>query len=129
MGVSIKKTVALVLALAKLHNYCINCNDSDAPCATASDAWLSELYGAVLLVATTEHSDSNRCGIAPHQLLHWAHHSDHLGINGRAVMQQQYDCRARNAHVLLPRSQHIALDGCLYGEYTTVASTGTKQHL
>jgi hypothetical protein len=25
MGVSIKKTVALVLALAKVHNFCINC--------------------------------------------------------------------------------------------------------
>jgi hypothetical protein len=102
MGVSTKKTVALVLALAKLHNFCINCNDSDAPCATASDAWQSELNGAVPLVATTEHYDSNR-GITPHQLLHGGHHSDDLGINGRAVMQQRYDRRARNAHVLLPR--------------------------
>jgi hypothetical protein len=40
--------------LHKLH-------DCDAPCATASDAWQSELNGIVPLVATTEHYDSN-CG-------------------------------------------------------------------
>jgi hypothetical protein len=31
--------------------------------------------------------DSNR-GIIPYQLLHGGHHSDDVGINGRAVMQQ-----------------------------------------
>jgi hypothetical protein len=65
--------------LHKLH-------DIDAPCATASDAWQSESNGAVPLVATTEHYDSNR-GITPYQLLHGGHHSDDLGINVRAVMQ------------------------------------------
>jgi hypothetical protein len=55
-GREYQKTVALVvLALTKLHNYCINCNDSDAPSATPSDAWRSELNGTVQLVATTEH--------------------------------------------------------------------------
>ena len=110
MGVSIKKTVALVLALAKLHNYCINCNDSDAPSATASDAWRSELNGAEPLVATTEHYDSNR-GVTPHQLLHGGHHSDDLGINGRRIRQQRYDRRATNAGELLPRdTMHLMVD-------------------
>jgi hypothetical protein len=85
MGVNITKTVAIVLALAKLHNNCMNYNHSDAPCTIASDAWQSELNGAVPLVASTEHDDSNR-GITPHQLLHGGHHSDNLGINGHAVM-------------------------------------------
>jgi hypothetical protein len=48
-----KKVVALVIALAKLHNYCIDCDDMVAP-STASDEWQSEVHGAIPLVATTE---------------------------------------------------------------------------
>jgi hypothetical protein len=38
MGVSTKKTVALVIALAKLHNDCIDCDDAIVS-SSASDEW------------------------------------------------------------------------------------------
>ena len=39
LNVSVRKTVAIVLALAKLHNYCcIDANDSAVPPSTANDA-------------------------------------------------------------------------------------------
>jgi hypothetical protein len=36
-NIRIEKTVALVVALAKLHNYCINANDNDISANTARD--------------------------------------------------------------------------------------------
>jgi hypothetical protein len=68
VNVSIEKSIALVIALAKLHNYCIDCDDTVTP-STASDKWQSEVNGAFPLVATTEaHHDLNR-DRPPRQLL------------------------------------------------------------
>jgi hypothetical protein len=39
MNVSVRKTVALVLCLAKLHNYCVDADDTDILLSTASDEW------------------------------------------------------------------------------------------
>ena len=47
MNIRIEKTVALVVALAKLHNYCINANGNDISANTARDEWTSEINGAV----------------------------------------------------------------------------------
>jgi hypothetical protein len=53
-NVTIQETVALVLSLAKLHNFCINADDGNSDTYTAIDEWLNELNGAVPLVATTQ---------------------------------------------------------------------------
>ena len=53
MNIRIEKTVALVVALAKLHNYCINANDNDISANTARDKWTSEINGAVMLSVHT----------------------------------------------------------------------------
>ena len=103
MGVTIKKTVALVLALAKLHNYCIDCNDSRVAPSTPSDEWRSEVHGAVLLVDTTEDHNNLDGGVTPRQLLDGGHHFDDFGINGRYNMQRRYNYAAANSGRVLPR--------------------------
>ncbi len=51
MSVSVKKTVALVCALGKLHNFCIdNESDMEVPTPTPADEWESEMGGGVPLV-------------------------------------------------------------------------------
>ena len=81
MNVSIRKTVALVLCLAKMHNSCIVADDNVVLSCTASDEWKNEVNGAVQMIET-EHSDSSG-GITPRQLLDGGHHFDDTGINGR----------------------------------------------
>jgi hypothetical protein len=67
MNVSVRKTVALVRCLAKLHNYCIDADDTDILLSTTSDKWQHEMNGAVPM-ESTDHSDSNG-GMTPRQLL------------------------------------------------------------
>ncbi len=51
MSVSVKKTVALVCALGKLHNFCIdNKSDMEVPMPTPADEWEIEMGGGVPLV-------------------------------------------------------------------------------
>ena len=52
MSVSVKKTVALVCALGKLHNFCIDTkgDNMDIPMATPADKWQIEMNGGVPLV-------------------------------------------------------------------------------
>jgi hypothetical protein len=52
MNVTVHKTVALVLALARLHNYCNDENEAScyAAYSTAADEWRNEVSGAVTLV-------------------------------------------------------------------------------
>jgi hypothetical protein len=58
-NVGVHRTVALVLALAKLHNYCIDANDnSDLP-FSATNEWQTEVNGGVPLVATGDQSSSH----------------------------------------------------------------------
>ena len=49
MGISIKRTVALVIALAKLHNFCIEEKDNDVPAMASADELVIEMEGAVPL--------------------------------------------------------------------------------
>jgi hypothetical protein len=61
MNVAVHKTVALVLALAKLHNYyCIDAEEQaycDTPFGSAADEWRSKENGAIPLVQTQQHSE------------------------------------------------------------------------
>lgn len=103
MRVSLKKTVALVCALAKLHNFCIDADDGDVPTSTASDEWRNEMTGAVPLVPTLN-SESGR-DVAPQQLLDGGNHFDDVGQNGRYNRQRQYDYVSRSEGRALPRDR------------------------
>jgi hypothetical protein len=67
MNVGVYKTVALVLALAKLHNYCIDADDNSDLTFTATDEWQTEVNGGVPLVATGDQSSIH--DVIPAQLL------------------------------------------------------------
>ena len=103
LNMSVRKTVALVLALAKLHNYYIDANNSANPPSTANDAWENEVNGAVPLVQT-QHSDSMDEGITPQQLLDGGNHFDDVGgTHGRNIRQLRYNYMARTQDIALPR--------------------------
>jgi hypothetical protein len=102
MGVSIKKTVALVIALAKLHNYCIDCDDAIVP-STASDEWQSEVHGAIPLVPLVEENHNLDVGITPRQLLDGGNHFDDIGSNGRYNRQRRYTYMSESAGAPQPR--------------------------
>ena len=112
MNVGIAKTVALVVALAKLHNYCIDADERDIASNTALDEWISEVNGAVPLVQVEEDLQHAGNDITPEQLLHGGHHFDDIGTAGRRTRQRRYE-RAANG-TPLPREalhSHIASIG------------------
>ena len=103
MNVAVHKTVALVLALAKLHNYCIDAEEQtycDAAFSTAADEWRSKESGAVPLVETQQHS-----GVTPRQLLDGGNHFDDIGMNGRYNRQRRYNYISETAGIALPRDR------------------------
>ena len=109
MRVSIKKTVALVCALAKLHNFCIDADDGDVPSSTVRDEWRNEMPGAVPL-EPTPNSELN-LDVAPQQLLDGGNHFDDIGQNGRYNRQRQYDYVCRSEGRALPRDRlHSLVD-------------------
>ena len=90
MNVTVQKTVALVLALAKLHNYCIDADGNSDLAYTASDEWQTEVNGAVPLV--TAQDSQSTCEVVPEQLLDGGHHFDNIGgVNGRCNRQRRYN--------------------------------------
>jgi hypothetical protein len=104
INVSIRTTVALVLCLAKLHNYCIDADNTTVVLSsTASDEWQHEMNGAVPMVPT-DHSDSNG-GITPRQLLDGGNHFDDIGINGRYNRQRRYNYMTAIEGTQLPRDR------------------------
>ena len=119
MNVTVHKTVALVLALARLHNYCIDENeaDCDAPYSTATDEWRIEVSGAVPLVRTPEQyteDDASGGGMTPRQLLDGGNHFDDIGVNGRYNRQRRYNYTSRSTGIPLPRERlhaHVADTG------------------
>ena len=109
MNVSVRKTVALVLALAKLHNYCIDAVDTVVP-LTAVDEWESEVNGAVPLVEIGNSSDdalnSGEQGATPQQLLDGGNHFDDIGGNaGRRNRQRRFDYLADSQAIALSRDR------------------------
>jgi DDE superfamily endonuclease len=88
-NVPIHKTVALVVALAKLHNFCIDRQDGNPPSPTPSDALRHELRGVVPL-QPIEVSEST-FDVTPRQLLGGGHHFDDIGTTGRTTRQQCFN--------------------------------------
>ena len=108
MNVAVHKTVALVLALAKLHNYCIDAEEQaycDTAFSSAADEWRSEENGAIPLVRTPQHSESSTSGVTPRQLLDGGNHFDDIGINGRYNRQRRYNYISETAGIALPRDR------------------------
>jgi hypothetical protein len=104
MNVTVRKTVALVCALTKLHNFCVDStNDNNrVPSSTASDQWRSEMSGSVPLVQTAD-SESNH-DVDPQQLMNGGHHFDDIGgQSGRYNRQRQYNYVSRSQGLVLPR--------------------------
>jgi DDE superfamily endonuclease len=99
MNVSIKKTVSLVIALAKLHNFCIDNKDGNPLSNTPSDVLRHELQGVVHLqpIQLTETSQS----IIPLQLMNGGHHFDDIGTTGRMSRQRRFE----HIEIPLPRER------------------------
>jgi hypothetical protein len=77
VNLRIERTVVLVMALAKLHNHCINAKDNNISANTARDKWTSEINGAVPLVRVEGH-DEGSTDVVPEQLLHSGEHFDDI---------------------------------------------------
>ncbi len=115
MNVSAQKAIARVLALAKLHNYCIVEADGALDLTfTASDEWQHEINGAVPLVANGavplvaigDSQEYSGHDVVPEQLLDGGNHFDNIGgVNGRYNRQQRYNTISENAGVALPRDR------------------------
>jgi DDE superfamily endonuclease len=75
----IKRQLALVLALCKLHNFCVSCNDECAPRRTRSDA----LYG--LCRGAIDFDENQR----PVELLGGGNHFDDVPLLPRAVSEKR----------------------------------------
>ena len=108
MNVAVHKTVALVFALSKLHNYCIDADERpicDTAFSTASDEWQNEANCAVPLVETQQHSEFGTNAVTPRQLLDGGHHFDDIGLCGRYNRQQRYNYISKAAGILLPRDR------------------------
>ena len=105
--------MALVLALAKLHNYCIEVEGGHSGLtSTANDEWNMELHGSVPLVPATPSDLSRGSSVAerddaddvvPRQLLDGGDYFDDIGETGRRARQRRYNNRSPN--VSLPRER------------------------
>ena len=124
MNVSIKKTVALVLALSKLHNYRIDQNDSSDLTYIASDEWQHEVNGPVPLV-TVRDSSGGKNDVVPEQLMDGGHHFDDIGgMGGRYNRQRRYNYISRVEGNPLPRERlHSHIECIGLTQPTPVSST------
>jgi hypothetical protein len=75
LNMSLVKTTAMVMALAKIHNYCTNKVDLMLQ-STVRDGFRNVNIGAVLMVMSL-----------PEGLLHEVHHFDDIGDNSRRNRQ------------------------------------------
>jgi hypothetical protein len=80
----LQKKVARVLALAKLHNFCIDADGNSDLTYTSSDEWQPEVNGVVPLVAAQDLQSTRE--VVPEQLLDGGHHFDNIGdVNGGTI--------------------------------------------
>jgi hypothetical protein len=102
MRISLKKAIGLVIALAKLHNYCIDEKDADVPPVRAADELRTEMQGGIPLEATTTPIGTERL---PHQLIGGGNHFDDMNRNQRRVRTRQYQTAAAASQQQLPRDR------------------------
>jgi hypothetical protein len=101
-GISLKKTVALVIVLAKLHNYCIDEKDADVPAISAVDELRTEMQGGIPLETTP--TPSGRV-LLPRQLIDGGNHFDDMDRAHRRSRTRQYQSQAEASHQQLPRDR------------------------
>ena len=93
---TVKRSIAMVMALAKLHNFCINQSDEDVPEIAANDEVNLELAGATPMEGQVR---------LPIQLLNVGHHHDD---DTRLTLRQRQYQNARqavNLGSMLPRDR------------------------
>jgi hypothetical protein len=99
-NVSLAKTTAMVMALAKIHNYCTD--EVDLPLqSTVADGFRKVKIGAVPMVMSPE---ANM--VVPVGLFHAGHHFDDIGTN--------HHCNRQQSSGQLPRDkmhEHVAAKG------------------
>ena len=108
LRIAVHKTVALVLALAKLHNYCIDAEElpyCDTAFSSAADKWQSEESSTIPLVQTQQHSEMDTSGVTPGQLLDGGHHFDDIGMNGCYNQQRRCNYISETTAIPLPRDR------------------------
>ena len=89
MGVSVMKTVALVIALAKLHNFCIDENEAQALPSHARDELWTEMRGGIPLEGTrTTNTAGGTRAVVPCQLIDGDRHF--VDIDGPSPMAVEY---------------------------------------
>ena len=94
-GITIKKTVAMVNALAKLHNFCIDRVDNSFDDLLSED--MSNLMNSELGYVSLENVDGNEVDL-PVQLMNGGHHFDD-------VPEGQRRHRGVGIDLSLPRTQ------------------------
>jgi DDE superfamily endonuclease len=101
MRVSLKKTVALVIALAKLHNFCIDEKEAHAPPSSALNELRTEMQGGIPIETVTT-STGTRV-LFPRQLIDGGLHFDDIDRQSRRLRIRQYRAQAVAVHQPLPR--------------------------
>ena len=97
VNIPISRAVALVMALAKLHNFCIDETDADGiPSISPADDLEIEMQGGVPLETTQ---------MLPEQLLHVGHHFDDIDRNSHRRRTRQYQSAARVQAQQQPRDR------------------------
>jgi hypothetical protein len=102
MGISLKKTIALVIALAKLHNYCIDEKDEVVPPVSAVDELRIEIRGGIPLETTPMSSGGESI---PRQLIDGGNHFDDMDQARRRSRVRQYRSQAQAINQQLPRDR------------------------
>jgi len=103
MNLSIKRIIAMTMAMAKLHNFCIDESDAIAERPTARDELRTEMAGGVQLHPVPNGRQAN--DVSPDGLLRVGHHYDDLSRNDRRARERQQERLARNNRTRLPRDR------------------------
>jgi hypothetical protein len=101
-NITVKKTIAMVGALARLHNFCIDEKDSKSSPLSASDSQFLEASGGCPLVERTGFDQA-----APMQLIGGGHHFDDLNRVQRRTRQRNILRRETRQTVPVVNHQQI----------------------
>jgi hypothetical protein len=90
LGITIQKTVALVNALAKLHNYCIDCTDGTDTACEPTTEYLSNITTSEVGYVVMESVEGYDVE-SPLQLMDAGHHFHDIPVNQRQVQRNASD--------------------------------------
>ncbi len=117
-GITIKKTVAMVNALAKLHNFCIDCVDRTSFVEDSTSEDLSNIVNSELGHVMLE--DVDGCDVQlPLQIMYLGHHFDDI-----PKIQQR--CQQRDEVMPHTKLQSIIVESCMHRLPIIVANNKTN---